>query len=156
MKRISILLLIFLLVFSCVCFADDAEVVSGPDEFENISDNPEVVYPYSNITPLLQDIADTLKETNSNGSIEIEPQESTTLQQLRLSANDTTGLHAVLLSLIGDYNPIVKDYTYTSNNGYVNHSIEITPDWSWIMTAGLFIVVIFSVFRIFGGIVKGL
>lgn len=156
MKRISILILIFLLVFSCVSFADDAEITSNPDEFENISENPDIVYPYSDITPLLQDIADTLKETNSNGNIVIEPQENTTLQQLRLSANDTSGLHAVLLSLIGDYNPIVKDYTYTSGNGYINHSIEITPDWSWIMTAGLFIVVIFSVFRIFGGIVKGL
>lgn len=76
--------------------------------------------------------------------------ENTDVQVLRVSANQTSGLHSVLLSLIGDYNPIVKDYTYTSSNGYTSHSIDIQPDWSWIATCALFIVVIYCVFRLFG------
>lgn len=76
----------------------------------------------------------------------------TTLSIMRVSASDTSGLHAVLLTLIGDYNPIVKDYTYTSTQGYTTHSIDIQPDWSWIMTAALFIVVIFCLFRFVGGL----
>ena len=78
--------------------------------------------------------------------------EDVTVSQLRISSNDTSGLHSVLLSLIGDYNPLVKDYTYTSTQGYVSHSIDIQPDWSWIMTCALFIVVIFCTFRFIGGI----
>lgn len=76
----------------------------------------------------------------------------TTLSIMRVSASDTSGLHAILLTLIGDYNPIVKDYTYTSTQGYTTHSIDIQPDWSWIMTAALFIVVIFCLFRFVGGL----
>ena len=71
---------------------------------------------------------------------------------MKISSSDTTGLHSLLLRLIGDYNPIVKDYTYTSSNGYTSHSIDISPDWSWIMTAALFIIVIYCLFRFLGGI----
>lgn len=71
---------------------------------------------------------------------------------LRISSNDTSGLHSIILSLIGDYNPIVKDYVYTSNNGYQSHSIEITPDWSWIASAAIFALVLFCVFRFIGGL----
>lgn len=77
---------------------------------------------------------------------------NTEVTQLRISANQTTGLHSVMLQLIGDYNPIVKDYTYTSSNGYTSHSIDIQPDWSWIASCAVFIVVLYSVFRLIGGI----
>lgn len=76
------------------------------------------------------------------------------VSSLRLSASDTSGLHAVILSLIGDYNPIVKDYTYQSSNGYTSHSIDIQPDWSWIASCAVFMLVIFCVFRFVGGLFK--
>lgn len=83
----------------------------------------------------------------------------TRVEVLRVSASDTSGLHALVLSLLGDYNPIVKDYTYTttSYNGTVstNHSIDIQPDFSWLATALLFIVVLFCVFRLIGAIFSG-
>lgn len=78
--------------------------------------------------------------------------EETYTEVLRVSASDTSGLHAIILSLIGDYNPVVKDYTYQSSSGYTSHSIEITPDWSWICTAALFIVVVYCTFKFIGGI----
>lgn len=78
---------------------------------------------------------------------------------LRVSPSDTSGLHALVLSLLGDYNPVVKDYTYTttSYNGTqtTNHSIEISPDYSWISTALIFLVVIYCVFRLIGAIFSG-
>lgn len=78
------------------------------------------------------------------------------IEVLRISAQDTSGFHAVILGLLGDYNPIVKDYTYqtTSYNGSLttNHSIDIQPDWSWIMSAAIFIVIVFSLFRLVGGL----
>lgn len=78
---------------------------------------------------------------------------------LRVSPSDTSGLHALVLSLLGDYNPVVKDYTYTttSYNGTqtTNHSIEISPDYSWIATALIFLVVIYCVFRLIGAIFSG-
>lgn len=71
---------------------------------------------------------------------------------LRISASDTSGFHAVILGLLGDYNPIVKDYTYQSSQGYTSHSIEIQPDWSWICSAAIFALIIFCLFRLIGGI----
>lgn len=76
------------------------------------------------------------------------------VSSLRLSASDTSGLHSIILSLIGDYNPIVKDYTYQSSNGYTSHSIDIQPDWSWIASCAVFMLIIFCVFRFFGGLFK--
>lgn len=98
-------------------------------------------------------------ESNDEISINYNPEnvnvkagENTNISVMKISSSDTTGLHSILLRLIGDYNPIVKDYTYTSSNGYTSHSIDISPDWSWIMTAALFIIVIYCLFRFLGGI----
>lgn len=93
---------------------------------------------------------------NTNGVDSGVPDQKTevNVEVLRISANDTTGLHSIILSLIGDYNPIVKDYTYTTTsyggNVQTNHSIDIQPDWSWIASAFIFVVVLYSFFRILG------
>jgi len=90
-----------------------------------------------------------LPDSQSSGS---EVNESTDVRILKVSANDTSGLHSILLRLIGDYNPIVIDHTYQNYNGYTQHSIDMQPDWSWILTAALFIIVIFCTFRFVGGL----
>lgn len=95
--------------------------------------------------------ADTT-DSSSGSSSSSGGSEETYTEVLRVSASDTSGLHAIILSLIGDYNPVVKDYTYQSSSGYTSHSIEITPDWSWICTAALFIVVVYCTFKFIGGI----
>lgn len=69
---------------------------------------------------------------------------------LRVTSTDTNGFHAVMLGLIGDYNPIVKDYTYQTYNGSIQHSISIQPDWSWIASCATFVVVFFC-FMLFLG-----
>lgn len=79
-------------------------------------------------------------------------------QQLRISANDTSGLHSIVLSLLGDYNPIatITEYRYPSGTGYQNrYQVDVTPDWSWICTCVLFIVVVYCFFRLIGGIFTG-
>lgn len=69
---------------------------------------------------------------------------------LRVSPTDTSGFHAIMLGLIGDYNPIVKDYTYQTSQGYYNHTIDIQPDWSWIASCATFCIVFFC-FMLFLG-----
>lgn len=76
--------------------------------------------------------------------------------QLRtVTPADASGLKATVLTLIGDYDAIVTDYTYTSTNGYVTHSIDVQPDYAWIISAALFAICLFSAFRFLGGIFKG-
>lgn len=63
----------------------------------------------------------------------------------------STGLKGILLDLLGPYDNIVTQYQYRQNTSssysYVN---EITPDYPWIFSAVLFIVLLFSVFRLMG------
>lgn len=71
-----------------------------------------------------------------------------------VSPSQTNGLTKVVLTLIGNYNPIVTDYEYRQgSNSYVSHSISVTPDWPWIISAGIFSLVLFCTLRIFGGAV---
>lgn len=95
------------------------------------------------------DIEDSERETD------IVKQEVST-EVLRISANDTSGFHSVILGLLGSYNPIVKDYTYQSTQGYTSHSIEIQPDYSWLASALIFLVVIYCMFRIIGTALGGI
>lgn len=144
-KLAILALLVFILLgFSC-SFASDLEVE------DPVSDQSSD----SRVEQLLQEIAGKLPETPSNGQLEVEKYVTTDVQQLRISSGDTSGLHSLVLSLIGDYNPIVKDYVYQNQSGYQTHSIEITPDWSWIMTAGLFIIVLYCFFRLLGIVLGG-
>lgn len=70
----------------------------------------------------------------------------------RISASDSTGFKSVMLSLIGDYETVVTDYTYQSGgSGYLSHSINVERDWSWIMSCAMFMLVVFCVFRLVGG-----
>lgn len=130
LRRISLVLL-FTLLFGCVlCFASSS---GDPSLLPN---TPEVDQELSGSSS--RDSGFVLQDVKT--------------ESLRISSSDTSGFHAVILGLIGDYNPIVKDYVYQSTQGYSSHSIEITPDWSWIASAAIFLCIIFCLFRLIGGI----
>lgn len=81
--------------------------------------------------------------------------EAVKIENLRIAPSDTSGFHAVILSLIGDYNPIAvtTSYQYPSGTGYqTRYQVDVEPDWSWICTASIFVVIIFCLFRLLGGL----
>ena len=55
-----------------------------------------------------------------------------------ISASDTNGLKADLLSFFGDYTTVVTDYTYQNQQGYTQHSIDVQPDYIWMITVAFF------------------
>lgn len=75
----------------------------------------------------------------------------TSIKSIR--AANSTGLKAVILSLIGNYDTTVTDYTYQNQQGYTQHSIEIEQDWSWILTCVVFIVVLFCTLKLLGAMI---
>ena len=78
-----------------------------------------------------------------------------TVEPLRISPSNTSGFHAVVLGLLGDYNPIAVTtaYQYPSGTGFqTRYQVDVEPDWSWICTAALFVVIIFCLFRLIGGL----
>lgn len=71
-----------------------------------------------------------------------------------VTPSDTSGLKAVLLDLIGDYDAVVVEYEYESYNGSTNYLREVQPDYVWLCSAGLFVVVIYCLFRLGGALIR--
>lgn len=71
-----------------------------------------------------------------------------------VTPSDTSGLKAVLLELIGDYDAVVVEYEYQSSNGYSNYLREVQPDYVWLCSCGLFAIVIYCLFRLGGALLR--
>lgn len=70
-----------------------------------------------------------------------------------ITADNTTGLKSVLLGVIGPYENIVTEYRYmNSNQSYYSYLREITPDYPWFGSLAVFLVLLFSVFRVGGSL----
>lgn len=66
---------------------------------------------------------------------------------------DTSGFKAILLDILGPYENIVTEYRYmNSNQQYYSYLREITPDYPWFGSLAVFLVLLFSVFRIGGNL----
>ena len=71
----------------------------------------------------------------------------------RISSSDSNGFKAVILDLIGDYEMVTKEYTYTGTNGYTTKQVTTEPDYAWMCSAAIFIIVLFCFLRILGGVI---
>lgn len=69
--------------------------------------------------------------------------------------SDTSGLKAVLLSFLGNYDPVIVEYQYSSGNGYTNYLREVQPDYVWLCSCGLLALMIFCLFRLGGALLRG-
>lgn len=72
-----------------------------------------------------------------------------------VTPSDTTGVKAVLLSFIGNYDPAITQYEYTTNNGYKQYVNEIQPDYVWICSFALIALFIYCLFKLGGGLLRG-
>lgn len=70
-----------------------------------------------------------------------------------VTPQNTSGLKAVILGLIGNYDTVVTDYTYTNNNGYVSHTIEVQPDYVFLCSFVMLCLIIYCVFRLGGALI---
>jgi hypothetical protein len=71
-----------------------------------------------------------------------------------IKPNDTTGLKAALLGVLGNYDPVIVEYQYSSGNGYTNYLREVQPDYIWICSFVLLALVIFCLFRLGGALLR--
>lgn len=72
-----------------------------------------------------------------------------------ITPDSTSGLKSVVLGLIGNYDTIVTDYTYTSNNGYLQHTIQVQPDYVWMGSFLLLCLILYCLFRLGGAMIGG-
>ena len=69
-----------------------------------------------------------------------------------VTPSDSNGFKAVLLSLVGNYDPVVVEHSYTTNNGYVNKTVEISPDYAWLASAAIVLVLCYCIFKAGGAV----
>lgn len=68
-----------------------------------------------------------------------------------VTAANTSGLKSVMLDILGPYENIVTEYRYQNYNASTySYLREITPDYPWFGSLAVFLVLLFSVFRIGG------
>ena len=72
-----------------------------------------------------------------------------------VTPNDATGFKAVLLGLLGNYDPPVVQFEYTTNNNYKQYVNEIQPDYVWLCSCGLLALMIFCLFKLGGALLRG-
>lgn len=75
---------------------------------------------------------------------------SVSVSNERITPSDTNGFKSQLLTVLGDYEMVVTDYTYSNTQGYTQHSIDVSPDYVWLSTALFALIGVYSVFRIIG------
>lgn len=93
---------------------------------------------------------DEFLDTYSDGEYDIMP-----LAAVQSGPNtpvtSSTGLKGIMIDLLGPYEPTITQLRYqaynSSNYSYVN---QIEKDWPWIISAGIFAIVLYSVFRLGG------
>ena len=72
-----------------------------------------------------------------------------------VTPSDTSGLKAVLLGLLGNYDPVIVEYQYQSSQGYNNYLREVQPDFVWLCSFALLALMIFCIFRLGGALLRG-
>lgn len=72
-----------------------------------------------------------------------------------VTPSDTSGFKAVLLSFIGDYDPPIVQFEYTSSNNYKQYVNEIQPDFVWICSFALIAIFIYCLFKLGGALIRG-
>ena len=72
-----------------------------------------------------------------------------------VTPSDTSGFKAVLLGLLGNYDPVIVEYQYQSSQGYNNYLREVQPDYVWLCSFALLALMIFCIFKLGGALLRG-
>lgn len=147
----------------CFVFADSVtgsaidESVSEIFETETSSTGITVVVNNPDNSSAFSALTDYIVSRDSEDSVYSLSNEPLQLRSVNvsnetISASDANGFKAIILGLLGDYTTIITDYTYQNQQGYTTHSIDVTPDWSWVCSAGIFVVVVFCSMKMIGGL----
>lgn len=73
-----------------------------------------------------------------------------------VTPSSTTGLKAALLTVLGNYDPVVVVYQYnSSSSGYSSYATDIQLDYAWIASAALLCLVIWCLFKLGGALFRG-
>lgn len=121
-----------------------------PAEEDPASDQADSQVVYTEENPLYVQV--TSQASTDNSSV-VEPADDAGdygISPLALSpvtSEDTSGLKAVLLEILGPYEPILFEYQYGSSNT----GREVFQDDVWLCSFWMLAIMVYSIFRLLGG-----
>lgn len=133
MKRFLPLFFILILIFTMSIPVFAAETETTVPSGETVVVSPDVTVNVTNEAPAAPDEGQLVGVS----TFALNP----------ITPNEATGLKAILLDLIGDYDAIVVEYSYENTNGYTSYVREIQYDYPWLCACGLFVIVLFCILR---------
>ena len=144
----------------------DAVVSSVPDLVDTATseaspgDSVPEVSPGGNTVYVLTQLASEVDDDVSVTPVSIDDP-SVTITDISFASvspvtpSSTSGLKAALLGILGNYDPVIVEYQYSGGNGYTNYLREIQPDYVWLCSAALLALVIYCLFKLGGGLIRG-
>jgi hypothetical protein len=72
-----------------------------------------------------------------------------------VTPSSTSGLKAALLGILGNYDPVIVEYQFQSGQGYNSYLREVQPDYVWLCSAAFLALVIYCLFKLGGGLIRG-
>lgn len=73
-----------------------------------------------------------------------------------VTPSSTTGLKAALLTVLGNYDPVVVVYEYNiSSSSSSRYVTDTQPDYVWIASSALLCLVIWCLFKLGGALLRG-
>lgn len=102
-----------------------------------------------------EDSSESTENTDEPSELDFIIHEEVSRSISPVTPSDSNGLKKVMLQLIGDYETVVTEHRYTNSNGYTSISVSTEPDYSWLCSCAIFLVVLFCIFRLIGGVICG-
>lgn len=129
-----------------------SEVGIGPDDWNMPGGDALAIDPSSfssdNTYIMLPDDFVITSASNLDDTYAIDPQVLSPV-----TPSNTSGLKSVLLSILGNYDPIVAQYQYSNANGTYSYIREIQPDYVWLVSAAIFAILLYCTWRLLGGLI---
>lgn len=134
---------------------DDTSIETPAPVFPPVDSVVDVPAP----TFTLDEVLSALPESVGSPDVVIEDVVLTGISRVSVppvTPSSTTGLKAALLTVLGNYDPVVVVYQYNaSSSGYSSYATDIQPDYAWIASAVLLCLVIWCLFKLGGALLRG-
>lgn len=140
-----------------------SDEVNNDTTIETPAPFPDTFYPVADISSPSYSLDEILSAVyESAGSSAVVTQNDYTLTDVSTMAlppitpSSTSGLKAALLTVLGNYDPVVVVYQYqSSSSGYYNYATDVQPDYAWIASAAVLALVIWCLFKLGGALLRG-
>lgn len=159
MKRFFALLLscwILCLSVGAVYEVDDDTSIQTP---ATVSSPVDPLVDVSAPTFTLDEVLAALPESSGSSDVVSEDVVLTGVSRVSIppvTPSSTSGLKAAVLTVLGNYDPVVVVYEYsTSSSSSTRYVTDTQPDFAWLASAALLCLVIWCLFKLGGALIRG-